>query len=104
LTDRFTLGEGAQLIDARQGCSRNLQVLVASTSAKYQPVVVEHRVVFELQSTGGSIHMLHSGIGAQLNVVLLIPISRLHNPVAEVFFTPQVRFGERWTPKGDGRL
>src|SRR6266516_7994815 len=104
LTDRITLRDRAQLIDARQARSGHRQAPVASASAEHQLVVVHRRSTFESQLLEGRIYLPHGGPGAQLNVVVTIPFGGLDVPGTEVFLTPQIRFGQRRTAERNARL
>jgi len=50
------------------------------------------------------IYLPHGEPGAQLNVVLAIPVGGLDVPGTEVFLTPQIRFGQRRAAERDAWL
>jgi hypothetical protein len=49
----------------------------------------------------GRVHLCGGDAGAELNVVRAVPIGWLDRPSAEIFYSAQVRFRERWSAKGD---
>src|SRR5205823_10182827 len=94
----------AQLIDARQARSGHLKAPVSSASAEHQLVIVHRGSTCESQLLEGCIHLPHGGPGAQLSVVIAIPVGGLDVPGAEVFLTPQIRFGQRRTAERNAWL
>ena len=104
LADRITLCNGAQLIHARRGRPRYRKGPIPAAHAERQLVVVQRLPTGEVELLVSGVHLPYGDSGAQFNAVRGMPIDWLDTPAAEVFLSAQVRFGERWSTKGDARL